>query len=252
MAHTAPTVLTQCQAALRELGLPIPDSVASAPDSTAQQIFGLWNALGQELYEQYRWKELEKTFDFFTVEGQEAYPLPVDWAGPIDQTEWDKTNHWSLIGQATPQQWQTLKSGIVALGPRLRYRYVNDTIELFPTPATVQGSGQSFSPFKLSFLYYANGWVIEQNGETAQFATTDAATCVLNTRMMINGIKLKLWEIKGFDTTALQKNYDVSFNQAMSRNQGAPRLSLSPRVSPIYIGPWNISDGNWNTGPTGP
>jgi len=252
MAHTSPTVLKQCQDALRELGLPVSDSVAAAPDTTGAQMFGLWNALGQELYEQYRWKELEKTFDFFTVEGQEAYPLPADWAGPIDQTEWDKTNHWSLIGQATPQQWQTLKSGIVALGPRLRYRYVNDTIELFPTPATVQGSGQSFAPFKLSFMYYANGWVIEQDGTTAQFATTDAATTMFNTRMMINGIKLKLWEIKGFDTTALQKNYDVSFNQAMSRNQGAPRLSLSPRVSPIYIGPWNISDGNWNTGPTGP
>jgi len=249
MAHTSPTVLKQCQDALRELGLPVPDSVAFGQDTTASQIFGLWNALGQELYEQYRWKELEKNFTLVTVANQEAYPLPADWAGPIDQTEWDRTNHWSLIGQATPQQWQTLKSGIVALGPRLRYRYVNDTVELFPTPTVV---GTSFTPYDLDFMYYANGWVIEQNGETAQFATTDAATCVFNTRMMINGIKLKLWEIKGFDTTALQKNYDVSFNQAMSRNQGAPRLSLSPRVSPIYIGPWNISDGNWNTGPTGP
>ena len=85
MAHTAPTVLKQCQDALRELGLPVPDSVANAPDSTGAQIFGLWNALGQELYEQYRWKELEKNFTLVTVANQEAYPLPADWAGPIDQ-----------------------------------------------------------------------------------------------------------------------------------------------------------------------
>jgi hypothetical protein len=243
------TVLKQCQDALRELGLPNVDTVAQAEDSTGRQIFGLWNALGQELYEQYRWKELEKNFELVTVQDQEAYPLPADWAGPIDQTEWDRTNHWSLIGQATPQQWQTLKSGIVALGPRLRYRYGGDTGELFPTPTVVGGN---FTPYNLDFMYYANGWVIEPDGSTAQFATSDGSTCVFNTRMMIAGIKLKLWEIKGFDTTALQKDFDTMFNQAMSRNQGAPRLSLSPRVSPIYIGPWNISDGNWNTGPTGP
>jgi len=245
-----PTVLKQCQTALRELGLPIPDSAAQADDTTGQQIFGLWNALGQELYEKYRWKELEKTFDLVTVQDQAAYPLPADWAGPIDQTEWDKTNHWSLIGQATPQQWQTLQSGIVALGPRLRYRYVGQTVELFPTP-TVTGASV-FVPYTLSFMYYANGWVVTPAGATANEATTDADRAVFSNRLMINGIKLKLWEIKGFDTSALTKDYDIMFNQAMSRNQGAPRLSLSPRVSPIYIGPWNISDGNWNTGPTGP
>ena len=176
-------------------------------------------------------------------------PAPADWAGPIDQTEWDRTNHWSLIGQATPQQWQTLKSGIVALGPRLRYRYVADTIEIFPTPTAIAGA---FAPYDLSFEYYANGWVIRQDGTTANDATSDADRAVFPNRLMVNGIKLKLWEIKGFDTSALTKDYDASFAQAMSRNQGAPRLSLSPRVSPIYIGPWNISDGNWNTGPTGP
>jgi hypothetical protein len=244
-----PTVLKQCQDALRELGLPVPASAAQADDTTGQQIFGLWNALGQELYEKYRWKELEKTFEFATELDRAAYPLPADWAGPIDQTEWDRTNHWSLIGQATPQQWQTLQSGIVALGPRLRYRYVGDTIEVFPTPTSVGGA---FAPYTLNFMYYANGWVIEQDGTTAMEATTDAARSVFPNRLMVNGIKLKLWQIKGFDTTALQIDYDWSFNQAMSRNQGAPRLSLSPRVSPIYIGPWNISDGNWNTGPTGP
>src|SRR4249919_2278800 len=129
-----PTVLQQCQAALRELGLPVATTAANADDSTAQQCFGLWNALGQELYEKYRWKELEKTFLFPTVENQSLYPLPADWAGPVDQTEFDRTNHWGLLGQQTPQQWAVLKGGIVALGPRMRYRYIDDSIELFPIP----------------------------------------------------------------------------------------------------------------------
>lgn len=237
------TLKDQCDAALSELGLPISDSYAQASDTTAAQVFSLWNALGQELYEQFRWKDLEKTFDFYTELDREAYPLPADWAGPIDQTEWDKTNHWSLIGQATPQQWQVLKSGIVALGPRLRYRYVNNTIELFPTPTTV-GSAP-FAPYHLSFLYYASGWVVNQDDVTGQVATTDAAVSMFRNRLMVNGVKLKLWQIKGFDVTTLQKDYDTMFQQAMGRDQGAPRLSLSPRVSPIYIGVGNIADGNW-------
>jgi hypothetical protein len=245
---STPTVLKQCQDALRELGLPMPLSVASADDTTGNQIFGLWNALGQELYAQYRWKEMEKHFGFSTVAGQSLYPLPEDWAGPIDQTEWDKTNHWSLIGQATPQQWQTLKSGIVALGPRIRYRYQGTSIEIFPTPAAVNGV---FTPFDLAFEYYCSGWVITPDLNAANEAIGDTDRAVYPNRLMVNGIKLKLWEIKGFDTTALTKNYDTSFNQAMARDQGAPRLSLSPRVSPIFIGPWNISDGNWSSGPTG-
>jgi hypothetical protein len=244
-----PSVLKQCQDALRELGLPVPTSAASADDTTGQQIFGLWNALGQELYEKWMWKELVKSFGFLTEVGRAAYPLPADWAGAIDQTEWDRTNHWSLIGQATEQQWQTLKSGIVALGPRLRYRYINDTIEIFPTPTTIGGA---FTPYDLNFEYYASGWVIDVDGNTKNEATVDNDRAVFQNRLMVNGIKLKLWEIKGFDTSALTKDYDASFNTSMSRNKGAPRLSLSPRVSPIYIGPWNISDGNWNTGPTGP
>jgi hypothetical protein len=61
-------------------------------------------------------------------------------------------------------------------------------------------------------------------------------------------VKLKFWQIKGFDTKTLQFDFERIFNQAMSRNQGAPRLSLSPRPTNYYIGPQNILDGSWPVG----
>jgi hypothetical protein len=240
---SAPTVLVQCQAALRELGLPVPTSAAQADDTTGQQIFGLWNALGQELYEKYRWKELQRTHVFFTELDRSLYPLPADWVGPLDQTEFDRTDHWPLLGEMTPQQWAVLKGGIVQLGPRMRYRYIGDSIELFPIPTSINGT---FTPIELSFEYYAGGWVIMPDGTMANEATSDADRAVYPNRLMVNGIKLKLWEIKGFDTSALTKDYDATFNQAMSRNHGAPRLSLSPRVMPYLIGIGNVPDGNWS------
>lgn len=241
-----PTVLAQIQAALRELGLPVPISAASAEDTTAQQAFGLWNALGQSLFDQFRWQELQKTFTFQTELDRSAYPLPADWGGPIDQTEYSRTNHWPLLGQMTPQQWATLTNGVVALGPRMRYRYVDNSIEVFPPPASINGA---FTPETLTFQYIANGWVIRADGTTAQDATSDADRSVFLNRLMVAGLKLKLWEIKGFDTSALQKDYDATFTQAMSRNQGAPKLSLSPRVNPIYIGVWSLPEGGYGSTP---
>lgn len=240
-----PTVLAQVQAALRELGLPVPEAAANAEDTTAQQCFGLWNALGQELVDGYRWKEQTRTFSFTTVANQATYPLPDDWAGPIDQTEMDATNHWGLLGQMTNQQWAVLKSGIVALGPRMRYRYIDNSIELFPVPTS---TGSPTTPFEIVFQYLTSGWVIRPDGTMADAATSDADRSIFQNRLMVSGVKLKLWEIKGFDTSALTKDYDASFNQAMSRNQGAPRLSLSPRVTPYLIGIGNLPDGNWQVG----
>jgi len=240
-------VLEQVQQSCRELGLPIPGSLVATGDQTAIQMFGLWNALGQELYEQYRWKELQGTHVFQTQDNVATYPVPADFAGPIDNTEWSRTNHWQMIGQMTPQQWETLKSGIVALGPRVRYRFIDNSIEIFPTPAPL-GTGASFAPETLAYEYYRNGWVKKANGITTTIATEDTDSTFFNERMMINGTKLKFWQIKGFDTKTLQADFERIFNQAMSRNQGAPRLSLSPRLSPIYIGPWNVSDGSWVTG----
>ena len=240
-------VLQQVQQALSEVGLPKPVTLTDPADQTAVQSLGLWNACGQELYEQYRWKELQEIYTFTTVENQASYPLPADWAGPIDQTEWDRTNHWPLLGQKTPQEWQWLKSGIVSSGPRERYRYNGQNIELFPTPG-VSGTGMNngvFTPWTMSFMYYKNGWVKKADGSTTTQATEDSDSTFFNTRMMINGLKLKLWQIKGFDTTTLQNDFNRIFNQAMARNQGAPRLTLSPRPANIYIGPWNIPDGSW-------
>jgi len=240
-------VLQQVQQAAKELGLPVPGSVVATGDQTAVQMLGLWNALGQELYEQYRWKELQATYEFVTEENKEVYPLPPDFAGPIDNTEWSRTNHWQMIGQMTPQQWETLKSGIVALGPRVRYRFVDEGIEIFPTPKPLS-SGASFVGEKLAYQYYRSNWVKKADGSTANIADADTDTTFFNDRVMINGTKLKLWQIKGFDTKTLQMDFDRVLDLVKARNQGAPRLSLSPRLSPIYIGPWNVSDGSWVTG----
>ncbi len=242
-------VLEQLQAVAKELGLPIPAAVFDTDDTTATQLAGLWNALGQELYEQYRWRELQATYVFNTVANVESYPLPADFSGLISNTVWSRTNHWSLIGGMTPQQWETLKSGIVALGPRRRYRLDGDSIQIFPTPRNDSSGASDLE--ELAFEYYRSGWVQHPTGDTTE--TLNAAignddTTFFSDRLMINGTKLKMWAIKGFNTATLAEDYNRIFTTVVSRNNAAPILSLSPRIAPIYIGLGNISDGSWQTG----
>lgn len=243
-------ILEQIQTAAKELGLPVPATAFDTADLTAIQLSGLWNALGQEQYEFYRWRELQATYVFDTVVNQESYELPADFSGMISNTVWSRTNHWSLIGAMTPQQWETLKSGIVALGPRRRYRLNGNAIEIFPTP-TLEGTGASTDLETLAFEYYRSGWVVHPTGDTVEVrndAISNDDTTFFPDRLMISGLKLKMWQIKGFDTRTLQADYERILGTVTSRNQAAPILSLSPRLSPIFIGLGNISDGNWNVG----
>ncbi len=53
---------------------------------------------------------------------QLKYAMPSDFDRLIDRTDWDKSQHWEMLGPETAQQWQWLKSGFISSGPRIRFR----------------------------------------------------------------------------------------------------------------------------------
>ncbi len=53
---------------------------------------------------------------------QTQYAMPSDYDRLIDDTDWDKSRHWGILGPETAQQWQWLKSGYISTGPRMRFR----------------------------------------------------------------------------------------------------------------------------------
>src|SRR5690606_4519906 len=120
------TLLELVQAASDEMALSRPNSVVSARSDETRQVFALINRLGRDLCRQHDWKRLIRQHTITTVDGQKEYPLPDDWKKQIAQTEWDRTNRWPLIGPNNPQDWQSIKSGVVSVGPRIRYRLLGD------------------------------------------------------------------------------------------------------------------------------
>lgn len=167
---------------------------------------------------------------------QTKYPMPSDYARLIDRTMWDKSKHWEMLGPESPQQWQWLKSGYIATGPRIRWRILGGFFQIFPLVSTSE---------YLGFEYVSKNWVVDANGNTKSSFTADSDTCIFDDTMMVLGLKLKYFQIKGFETQALQDDFDTIVSRLQSEEQGAQILSMAPRLSNILLGPENIPDSNY-------
>lgn len=167
---------------------------------------------------------------------QTKYALPSDYDRQINRTQWDKTNHWELLGPKSPQEWQYLKSGIVSTGPRMRYRILGGYFQIWPPTTTVS---------QLGFEYTSNAWVTANDGTGKSAFSADSDTCIFRDRTMICGAKYEFFNIKGFDTTGFFRDYELQKAKEMSLDHGAPTLSLQPSGPPMFISPGSIPDSGY-------
>lgn len=177
------------------------------------------------------------TTNTFTF-GQTKYSLPADYDRQADMTNWNKSNQWEDSGPTSAQAWQWLKTSVAATGPRIRYRIFGNTYQIFPMPTSEENH---------RFEYLSTYWVTS-TGQTAPDKasfTVDTDVCIFPDRLMILGLKLKYFEIKGFDTTAFYRDYLRELDLAKAHDHGSPTLYLSSKPSSILIGPENIPDSGY-------
>jgi hypothetical protein len=166
--------------------------------------------------------------------GQTRYPMPSDYDRQIDRTHYDKSKRWEMLGPETPQQWEFLRSSYISTGPRIRYRIMDNYFQIWPITTTNE---------LLSFEYVSKSWVENAIGVPKSKFTEDDDTCIYPERLIINGIKLRLWELKGFDTVSFYRDFINQLQQAKSNDSGSATLSMSPKISTVLIGCENIPDG---------
>ena len=230
------SVLAIVQQAMIEMGLPKPLEAVTSQDVTVQQMVALLNSAGNEMVIGYPWEQTTKEYIIETVEGQAEYPLPSDWSYFLDQTQWDRTNHWPLLGPKSAQEWQWLKGGLLSSGPRLRYRVLAGKFQLWPTPsATNTPSGDSaqtgvFAPWTLAMEYVSNRWLADANQTNTYYNMAQADTDIplLDPWILVKFLKLKYWEAKGLDTTAYTKDFLGTWESRIGKNKGA---SYNPPTS---------------------
>lgn len=165
--------------------------------------------------------------------GKTKYTMPADYDRQIDNTHFDKSKRWSMLGPESAQQWQFLKSSYISTGPRLRYRIMGGYFQIWPLISTPEYCG---------FEYISKNWVKASDGTTKQTFTVDTDTCVFSDRLMILGLKKKYFEVKGFDATALTRDYETELSLSKANDAGSALLSFAPRVSEILIQIGNVPD----------
>lgn len=175
---------------------------------------------------------------------QTMYAMPSDFDRIVDETQWDKSTHWKLLGPETAQQWQWLKSGYISTGPRIRYRQLGSRFQIWP-PSGISDL--------LGFEYISNQWVTSAAALAAGTApdktalTVDTDTNVFPDRLVVLGTKLKYFAVKGFDTTNLMNDYETQKMIAKSADAGSPTLSMNPRPSQVLLGYGNIPDSAYGS-----
>ncbi len=235
---TAIQVLTQTAG---ELGLPRPGSVTGLSDVQSIQLLSLLNSAGNELLLYYPWQQFAKIHDITLVALQEDYPAPTDLSYYRDQTQWDATNHWPLLGPKSAQEWAWLKNSFVASLPRMRYRIMDNVFKVYPVPA----AGVGVHTF---YMEYISRWWAKSAAATdpdLDFIVNDSDVLYYEPWLLVKFVKYKFYGLKGFNTTEVRADFVRVFESLTGKDTGAEILSLAPRYQSPYVGPWSIPDGSW-------
>lgn len=150
--------------------------------------------------------------------GQVDYAMPSDFARMVDKTQYNKSTSWSIIGPKDAQEWQALK--INSIGSDIRFRLMGNKFVIYPMPTTV---------LTLGFEYVSNAWVQALDGSLKSKMTLDTDSSRFPDRLIVLGTKLKFFEVKGFDTTALLQDYVRELDKWKASESGSDTLSLAPR-----------------------
>jgi len=169
---------------------------------------------------------------------QTIYNLPTDFETITDRTQWNKTKHWEMLGPEDAQQWQWLKSGYISTGPRVRWRILGGQFQIWPPTTTTE---------YLGFEYRSKGWAESSTGTVKNSFTADTDTTFFDDRIMVLYTKLKYFQIKSFDTTALQQDYQRYLSIVKANDKGSATLSFAPYPSKVLIGYANIPDTGYGS-----
>ena len=168
---------------------------------------------------------------------QTKYTMPSDFDRLIDRTDWDKSQHWELLGPETAQQWQWLKSGFIATGPRVRFRPLGGYFQTWPPIS---------SNDQMGFEYISKYWIYATGAAAVTKAryTVDTDTCIFPDRLMVAGLKKAYYAAKGF-APQWDDEYDMALTLAKSHDAGSQTLSFAPRAADQLISTMNLPDSGF-------
>jgi hypothetical protein len=188
-------------------------------------MLALLNAAGNELTRMYEWQFLRKSASITLIPGQSEYVLPPDFSKLMNQSLWEKSNIYSVHGPMSTRQWAYLTNS-VSIAPDYCFIIKDRKFQFVPTPgADGMGTGD------ITYEFISEGWV-QDEVDPALFRArviNDNDILLFDFWLCVKLLKLKTWEAKGLDTTALRDDFMRAFSDITAQDHGAPELGLTRR-----------------------
>lgn len=230
-----------------EIGFAKPTAVVGSSEETAIQMLALANRSGKQLAKRGKgiggWSVLQTEHTFTTTDGTAEYALPSDYGYLIDDTLWDRANFWKLTGPVSPNEWQRIKSGVLAssAGPHRRVRIrpsaSSNVKALFvePTPSTTGDT--------LVYEYVSDQWC-QSSGGTGQSAwALDTDTGILDEYYLEMDLKWRFLKGKGLEFGEDKREFELELAQALARDGGSQTLNMGDSNELLLTA--NIQDANF-------
>lgn len=217
------------------VAFPVPADPAGDPDPTVQQFVQAANMAGIELLTMYDWQELIKNYQIpitatFNGQKEKGFPLPEDFFDWIDQTNWNATTQFPSLGPVSAQMWQQLL--IRTTLPTLSFYWqVRDNMIYVLAPPN--------SPQIMNVFYMSQAWVQDQDDPTLykNRITKNGDKALLDATLITLYTRVKWLEMKGLDSAAAMRDFQLTYDNRRGSEKGAPVLSMARDFRYPYIQP---------------
>lgn len=232
------SLLTIIQGAATELKLVSPATVIGSTDPNAPQLLALANKEGKELTRRFDWQVLLKEANFTTVANEQQTTLAnvgaQDFDHIIDETMWNRSMNWRVLGPLQPDEWQRKKASAAQAAIGNWFRIRGDSILFFPVPTAGD---------QIYFEYGSKNWCQSEAGEAQDTWLADSDVALIDEEAIRLGIIWRFRKAKGFDYGEDFRTYEAALEAIFGADAG--RSSVSMLGEPEMLGT-HLPEGSWN------
>lgn len=248
------SLLTIAQAVADEVGFDRPSSVVGSTDLQVRQLHALLNREGHWLVagagRGHVWNALLRDKSVTVTSGTDTYAVPTDCLRIVNDTMWDTTNDWPMIGPLTSQEWETLKRGLTVTGPRKRWRLVGEADGTYANAATsfyVQiDPSPTNSTDEFFYEYVSNGFARQNSDAAAGTFDHDSDNPILPEQLFILGGIWRWKNAKGLPYAEEKTTYDAHLELMIGADKASRKLKMSRRTTgPRLLDAFNVPDSGF-------
>lgn len=231
------TLGTIVQNVAQLVSFPAPADPAGDTDPAVVQMVQAVNLAGIDLLGMGDWQELTKTHSLSIQASppgvrEQAFNLPEDFYEFIDQTQWNSTMQWPAVGPVSPQAWQELLVRQTLPTLSFYWQVRGSQLYILSPPTSAQ---------TLTFFYQSFAWVRDADN-AALFknrANKNGDTVLLDSHLVTQLSRVKWLEMKGLDSSAAMRDFQVNFENRKGNEKGAPVVSMAathryPYINAVY------------------